>query len=78
MRPYFYEVITMTVEEIFIELAAHMIEGMKFHCTISQGYDFLGLYGFSKCHEYHYFAETKGYEQLLHYYSSRYHKLLKV
>jgi hypothetical protein len=43
-----------------------------------KGYDFLGLYGFSKCHEYHHLDETKGYIKLLHYYSSRYHKLLTI
>jgi len=68
----------MTVEEIFTTIAKHMAEGIKFHHDMSKGYDFLGLYGFSKCHEYHYLAETKGYECLLHYYSCRYHKLLDV
>lgn len=68
----------MTVEEIFTQLAEHMLEGIKIHCDFAQAYDFLGLYGFSKCHEYHCLAETKGYECLLHYYSCRYHKLLKI
>lgn len=68
----------MTVDEIFTKFAAHMVEGMMIHDTLSKGYDFLGLYGFSKCHEYHYIEETKGYECLLHYYSTRYHKLLDI
>lgn len=68
----------MTVDEIFIALAIHMQEGIKIHYDFAQAYDFLGLYGFAKCHEYHYFAETKGYESLLHYYSCRYHKLLNI
>lgn len=68
----------MTIEEVFTQLAKHMLEGMKLHCEFSKGYDFLGFYGFSKCHEYHYLAETKGYECLLHYYSCRYHKLLEL
>ncbi len=68
----------MTVDEIFTKLAAHMVEGMMIHDTLSKGYDFLGLYGFSKCHEYHHIEETKGYECLLHYYSTRYHKLLEI
>ena len=68
----------MTVDEIFTKLAAHMVEGMMIHDTLSKGYDFLGLYGFSKCHEYHRIEETKGYECLLHYYSTRYHKLLEI
>jgi len=45
---------------------------------MQQAYDFLGLYGFAKCHEYHYIEETKGYECLLHYYSTRYHRLIQI
>lgn len=68
----------MTVEEIFNALASHMIEGMMIHDALSKGYDFLGLYGFAKCHEYHHLMETKGYQCLLHYYSTHYHKLLET
>lgn len=68
----------MTVEEIFDTLINHMKEGMEFHAELARGYDFIGLYGFTKCHEYHYLAETKGYESLLHYYSTRYHKLINI
>ena len=68
----------MTVDEIFTKLASHMIEGMMIHDELSNGYDFLGLYGFAKCHVYHHLAETKGYECLMHYYSVHYHKLLII
>lgn len=68
----------MTVDEIFSRIAMHMVEGMMIHDQIQQGYDFLGLYGFAKCHEYHHIEETKGYECLIHYYSTHYHKLLII
>lgn len=68
----------MTVEEIFSKLATHMAEGVMTHDLFVQAYDFLGLYGFSKCHEYHYIDEVKGYTELLHYYSTHYHKLLTI
>ena len=68
----------MTIEEIFTKLAKHMVEGMMTHDSLTKGYDFLGLYGFSKCHKYHYLVETSGYQDLLHYYSTRYHKLIDV
>lgn len=68
----------MTVDEIFTKVASHMIEGMMIHDALTHGYSFLGLYGFAKCHEYHHIAETKGYMQLMSYYSSRYHKLLNI
>lgn len=68
----------MIVEEIFTQLATHMIEGIMIHDQIKQEYDFLGLYGFAKCHEYHYLEESKGYECLIHYYATHYHRLLNI
>lgn len=68
----------MTVEEIFAKLAQHMEEGIDFHKSLSQAYDFLGLCGFAKCHSYHWISETKEYECLLRYYSTYYHKLLNI
>ena len=68
----------MTVEEIFEKLASHMIEGLTFHRDMMRAHNFLGLYGFGKCHEYHYFAETKGYMNLICYYSTHYHKLINT
>ena len=68
----------MTVEEVFTKIAVHMVEGMMIHDQMSQAYDFLGLCGFAKCHAYHHMEETKGYIELVHYYSSRYHKLLTI
>lgn len=68
----------MIIEEIFTKLAQHMEEGIAFHKTLAQAYDFIGLCGFAKCHIYHWIEETKGYECLLHYYSTHYHKLLNI
>ena len=68
----------MTVDEIFAKLVTHMVEGMMIHDALMKGYDFLGLHGFAKCHEYHHIDETKGYTCLLHFYSMRYHKLINV
>ena len=68
----------MTVDEIFTKIASHMIEGMMIHDALTNAYDFLGLCGFAKCHEYHHLEETKGYTRLMHYYSTRYHKLLNI
>lgn len=68
----------MTTEEIFSKLAQHMENGVMFHKTLAQAYDFLGLCGFAKCHIYHWMEEEHGYECLLHYYSKHYHKLLDI
>lgn len=68
----------MTVEEIFTKLCKHMIEGVMYHDDFAKAYDFLGFYGFAKCHDYHHFAEEISYRELSHYYATRYFKLLQI
>lgn len=68
----------MTVEEIFSKLASHMVEGIMIHDDMANAYDFLGLCGFAKRHDYHHLEETKNYRCLSHYFSIHYHKLLKL
>ena len=68
----------MTIEEIFTKLAAHMVEGIMFHDEVAKAYDFLGLYGFAMCHNYHHMEETEGYLCLSHWYSCHEHKLIKL
>lgn len=68
----------MTVEEIFNKLAVHMVEGIMYHDDFSKAYDFLGFYGFAKCHDYHHFAEEANYRELSHYYATRYFKLIQL
>lgn len=41
----------MTVEEIFTELSAHMIQGLMFHDQINSYYLFLGLNKYACDHE---------------------------
>ena len=66
----------MTVEEIFSKLAAHMCEGVMYHDEMAKAYDFLGLWGSSKCHTYHAVEEKQGYRCLQHYYATHYFKLI--
>lgn len=68
----------MTIEEIFNKIASHMVEGIMIHDEMANAYDFLGLYGFAKCHDFHHIEETCAYRCLAHYYSTHYHKLLKI
>jgi len=49
----------MTVEEIFNKLASHMVEGIMYHDDMAKAYDFLGLSGFARCHDYHHICELK-------------------
>ena len=50
----------MSIDEIFSSLSSHMIKGIMLHEQLMNSYLFLGLYGYAKCHEYHYLSETKG------------------
>ena len=67
----------MTVDEIFSELAAHMIKGIMIHDQMSSYYDFLSLCGYQKCHEYHYWCENASYLKLKHHYFKYHNKLIK-
>ena len=66
----------MTVEEIFKDLASHMIQGMMVHEHLANYYDFLGLEGYRECHEYHFMQETCAYRKLCRYYMAHYNKLI--
>lgn len=68
----------MTVDEIFEKLISHMQQGFLLHDEITQAYNFLGLYGYSKCHDYHYVEENYNCRKLYQYYLTHYHKLLKI
>lgn len=66
----------MTVEEVFSKIAEHMINGMMFHEQMANYYDFLGLQGYKRCHEYHYLDETIAYRKICRYYINHYSKLI--
>lgn len=68
----------MTVDDIFEKLISHMQQGFLLHEEISKAYNFLGLYGYSKCHDYHYVEENYNCRKLYQYYLNHYHKLLKL
>ena len=68
----------MTIEEIFNKIASHMVEGIMIHDEMANAYDFLGLFGFAKLHDCQHLEETCAYRKLAHYYSTHYHKLLKI
>ena len=67
----------MTVEEIFQNLAAHMIKGVMTHEQFANYYDFLNLEGYKRCHEYHMMKEMCDYRSLCRYYINHYNKLIR-
>lgn len=66
----------MAVEEVFSKIAAHLIKGMMAHEQFANMYQFLGLDGYSCCHDYHFLAETIEYRKLLKFYINKYNKLI--
>lgn len=66
-----------TVDEIYADLAAHMIKGLMVHDQMSSYYCFLNLKGYAKCHNYHYVCENKAYIKLKEYYMQHHGKLIK-
>ena len=66
----------MTVEEIYSEISAHMIKGIMMHSQLADYYDFLGLGGYKRCHEYHYLEETMYHRKLNRYFINHHNKLI--
>lgn len=66
----------MTVEEIFAKLNAHMIEGLMFHDKMANLFDFLGMRGYKRCHEWLYIEECCAYRKLNRYYINHHGKLI--
>lgn len=66
----------MTVEEIYSKILQHMIKGLMFHEQMSNYYDFLGLKGYKRCHEYHYLEENCAMRTLNRYFINHHNKLI--
>ena len=55
-----------------------MKEGMEYHCQMVKAYQFLGLWGYAKCQEYHHFEEELGYQEFQKYYAQHYFRMLEI
>lgn len=67
----------MTVCEVFSKISGHQQEGCKFHSDMIDYFDFLGLRGFKRVQEYHFFEETIGMEKTRRYFMSHFNKLIE-
>lgn len=67
----------MTAEEIFSQIAQHMVEGLMIHSQMTDYYNFLGFEGYKACHNYHYHSENNNHRQLSCYYLKHYNKIIK-
>ena len=66
----------MKVEEIYSKLSSHMIRGIMVHEQVMNYYNFLGLCGYKKCHEYHYLHETLMHNRLCNYFVNHHNMLI--
>lgn len=67
----------MTTDEIFSYIGKRMVEGLMFHSQMEDYYNFLGLWGFAKCHRFHYYHESFNYKKIGGYYIYHYGKIIK-
>ena len=66
----------MTIDEIFLRLSEHMLNGVMAHESFATYYDFLGLKGYKQCHEYHFLKELSNYRTVCKYYTNHYSKII--
>lgn len=65
-----------SVESIFSEINARMIAALMFHDQMSDYFDFLGMKGYKKLHEYQYFSESMERKKINQYYINHHNKLI--
>lgn len=66
----------MSVEDIFKEIVARQAYCMMYHNQMANYFDFLGLMGLKRLHEYNYFRESFYVRILNRYYVNHHMKLL--
>lgn len=63
-------------ESIFSEINARMIAALMFHDQMSDYFDFLGMKGYKRLHEYQYFSESMERKKINQYYINHHNKLI--
>lgn len=66
----------MTIVEIYTQINERLINGLMLHDQMANYYDFLGLQGYKRCHEYHYFKENMEYRALNRYFINHHNMLI--
>ena len=66
----------MQVIDMFAKVSDHMIEGMMLHEKMADYYNFLGLDGFKRLHEYHFLCETISMRRIHRYFIDHCNQLL--
>lgn len=66
----------MTAEEVFSQVASHIIEGVMVHDDLAQYYDFLAVPSYRDKHECHAKEEFKNYHKVCRHYMATHNQLL--
>ena len=66
----------MTAAEIFSAISAHQVSGLMLHEQMADYYDFLGLRGYKRLHEFHYFSEAVSMRSVHRYFINHFGKLV--
>jgi hypothetical protein len=66
----------MTCEEVYEEIDKLQKTAMSFHKNMADYFDFLGLMGFKRVHEYHYLKECIQNRRIERYYINHHNELL--
>ena len=66
----------MELKEIYSGIASHMISGIMIHEQMANYYDFLGLEGYKRCHEYHMMKEMCNFRSLNRYFINHHNMLI--
>ena len=65
-------------KSIFEKIITRQISALMFHDEMADLYDFLGLAGFKRLHEYQYFCESAEYKALKRYFLNHHNMLLSI
>ena len=63
---------------IFEKVINRQISALMFHDEMADMYDFLGLSGFKRLHEYQYFCESAEYKAIKRYFLNHHNMLLSI
>lgn len=68
----------MPVIDVFAKVSDRLIDGMMMHEQMADYYNFLGLDGFKRLHEYHSLCETISMRRIHRYFIDHCNRLLPV
>lgn len=71
------DISSMTCREIFSCILTRQVYALMFHDQMANYFDFLGLNGFKRMHEYQYLHESVTFRKLQRYYINRYNEIVE-